>query len=617
MSKSKQIEIKEYSIKEIVESFSIPIYQRPYAWGTNEVKLLLEDFYNAYISRFLAKLKTLNWTSNPMDLTLEDWNYQYNVFCNNSSDKADYYIGNIVTFPNRNKLDIVDGQQRFTTLFLIGVISEWDSNIKLDYEIRENDREFLNTIKQKDLDKNDKYQNINANLMENLKFINTFFDKKENSTNFKEWIYSNVKFVLTKLNDQIDVNKYFEVMNDRGVQLEKHHILKANLLRNIDEDEQKKYAKIWDYCSDMNVYLEDNILKDELNEDKIKEVRKSILSSSLEKFDDDSKKDKLNILEIIQKDKKEINDDAKKAKTTKKNQYKSIISFEIFLLHIYKICKDNNITINDSNLLEVIKADELDSKKFIKNILEYRILFDYFIFKRDKEQKPYLRIVDCDFGIKENAELLQIELLFEITSSKFNLWLTDFLKEVKEYKDDKNTDIFKLVESLEHKDKDNSKRRKAGENFESILNQGTSTPHYWFHKLDYLLWKDYKNEKEYWEQINVLESYKITNFILKNVVSIEHIYPQQPKEECTSLVEEYNINNFGNLALISKHMNSKLSNQCFGSKKKDIEKQVANGTVDSLKMLLFYSKYTEWSVSNCRKHHCEMIKLLKNSLKDI
>ncbi|RLA83813.1 MAG: hypothetical protein DRG78_03265 [Epsilonproteobacteria bacterium] len=536
-------------------SFNIPIYQRPYAWSTKEVEVLLIDFYNAY-----------------------------------KENRDKYYIGNIVTFPNNDKQDIVDGQQRFTTLFLIGVISNWKSNIELDYEIRENDRKFLKTINSNFNGKH-QYQNINNNLIENLKFIKTFFEDKENHQDFKEWIYNSVKFVLTKLTNNIDVNKYFEVMNNRGIQLEKHHILKANLLKNIDDSDKKKYAKIWDYCSDMNVYLEEYILKDEENEDKIKEVRKSLLINPLDKFNEYNTISE-NVFDILVKNKETIDSDAKAE--TKKQFYKSIVCFETFLLHIYKITVDNTIKINDSDLLEIIKLDKVNAKKFIEDILTYRVLFDYFVFKRNKEHKSYLRLITNNGEIQSNnSSLLMIELLFEITSTKFNLWLTSFLRFVK-----KEKEIFNLVQNLEDADI---------RVFEDKLNQGTATPHYWFYKLDYLLWKHYN-----WNDIEILENFNIKEYRLKNLSSIEHIQPQNPKEECNKW-EEFDIDNFGNLALISNHMNSKLSNQCFKSKKKDIEKQISNNTVESLKMLLVYSKYNQWNAKNCETHQFEMIEILNKS----
>lgn len=572
------INIDEYTVEKIKTNtfFNIPIYQRPYAWTAKEVEVLLIDFYNAFRK----------------DKEREK----------NGEEKQGYYIGNIVTFPNSNKLDIVDGQQRFTTLFLIGEIVNWNTNINLDYEIRENDRDFLEKIQNNKFDDKEEYLGINNNLTENLKFIKTFFEKK--SDEFKFWIKNNVKFVLTILSNDIDVNKYFEVMNDRGVQLEKHHILKANLLHNIKNvEEQQKYAKIWDYCSDMNVYLEEYILKDEDNDNKIIEVRKKLLKNPIEQFIGDKKEDE-DLLSILTKDKETINKDATTA--TKKQLFKSIISFETFLLHIYKIETDNSIKINDSDLLKIIDINKVDAKEFIEAILKYRVLFDYFVFKRDKDQKSYLRTIDSDGVIKsDNSKLLMIELLFEITSSKFNPWLTDFLIYIEE-----NKSLLDMVEKLDKKDREKALARKGTKSFEEILNQGVSTPHYWFYKLDYLLWKDFPLAKE-----NTIKEYDIKNFRLKYLSSIEHINPQTPQLEDFKL-EPKLLDTFGNLALISDHMNSSLSNNPFNEKREQLNLQIERNTIESLKMLLIYSNdLKKWDENNVENHQKIMLEILENDLK--
>ncbi|WOE71072.1 hypothetical protein RZR97_05710 [Hydrogenimonas thermophila] len=76
------------------------------------------------------------------------------------------------------------------------------------------------------------------------------------------------KIVLTILPEGIDIVKYFEVMNNRGKQLEKHQILKAKFLEVLKNDNEINWAKIWDYCSNMNVYVEDYIYYNDLKDEK-------------------------------------------------------------------------------------------------------------------------------------------------------------------------------------------------------------------------------------------------------------------------------------------------------------------------------------------------------------
>ena len=74
--------------------FLIPDYQRPYAWGEDECATLWEDLF-------------------------------YFAFPDNSSENFDsgndeYFLGPIVTFKNNDgKQEIIDGQQRLTTIMLL------------------------------------------------------------------------------------------------------------------------------------------------------------------------------------------------------------------------------------------------------------------------------------------------------------------------------------------------------------------------------------------------------------------------------------------------------------------------------------------------------------------
>ena len=182
------------------------------------------------------------------------------------------------------------------------------------------------------------------------------------------------KIALTILPKDVDIVKYFEVMNNRGKQLEKHQILKANILRVISEDkcdsDDIDYAKIWDYCSNMNVYIEDSIFYGSLKyESKKMENARQPLFSFIRK--------EITLLDIFKKESKEKNTNFSKiidiinSKDTTSNkeefyipkEYSSIVKFPIFLIQVLKIflTLDNSkienhieidkIVVNDNNLL--------------------------------------------------------------------------------------------------------------------------------------------------------------------------------------------------------------------------------------------------------------------------
>lgn len=67
------------------DHYTVPDYQREYVWQEEQVEQLLSDLLDAYT---------------------ED------------SDKT-YFLGTIVTFDTGNQFELIDGQQRLTTFFIL------------------------------------------------------------------------------------------------------------------------------------------------------------------------------------------------------------------------------------------------------------------------------------------------------------------------------------------------------------------------------------------------------------------------------------------------------------------------------------------------------------------
>ena len=92
-----KLNVDQKTIKDLLQDkradFLIPDYQRPYAWGKSECQTLWDDIFTFAI---------------PDDGSTE--------FDSNS----EYFLGPIVTFKNDNsKMEVIDGQQRLTTLMLL------------------------------------------------------------------------------------------------------------------------------------------------------------------------------------------------------------------------------------------------------------------------------------------------------------------------------------------------------------------------------------------------------------------------------------------------------------------------------------------------------------------
>lgn len=105
--------------------FSIPTYQRPYVWEEEQITKLISDFYRSF----------------------------------QTNGNASYYIGTILTKENEGYSDLIDGQQRFTTLWLTAFVFkklkietqlteflEENSTLRLGFEIRKEVERYLNQL---------------------------------------------------------------------------------------------------------------------------------------------------------------------------------------------------------------------------------------------------------------------------------------------------------------------------------------------------------------------------------------------------------------------------------------------------------------------------------------
>lgn len=93
-----KLNIDQQTIKELFSNkksdFLIPDYQRPYAWEESECQTLWDDIFV--------------------------FAFPENDYTKFDSDNDEYFLGPIVTFKNdEGKLEIIDGQQRLTTLMLL------------------------------------------------------------------------------------------------------------------------------------------------------------------------------------------------------------------------------------------------------------------------------------------------------------------------------------------------------------------------------------------------------------------------------------------------------------------------------------------------------------------
>ena len=233
------------------DEYLIPMYQRNYAWGEGEINQLIQD------------MEDFSLTGKP------------------------YYIGTLVVFDRdengKNVYEVIDGQQRLTTLSLLAMALKHEGydpdqlyeQPNLDFESRANSQKTVEALfKQRSVTLSS--DAMNEALLTGYDLIckrlglgqNTTSFAKDTKTlsvpEFAKYLFENVKIVRVEVPKDTDLNHYFEIMNNRGEQLEKHEILKYRLVKSLDgiddeiEREQAKRAfhTIWEACSNMEKYLQ-------------------------------------------------------------------------------------------------------------------------------------------------------------------------------------------------------------------------------------------------------------------------------------------------------------------------------------------------------------------------
>ena len=132
---------------------------------------------------------------------------------------------------------------------------------------------------------------------------------------------------------------------------------------------------------------------------------------------------------------------------------------------------------------------------------------------------------------------------------------------------------------------------------------GVKFAHYWFYKLEFVLWFQRKRDTERWKK-----------FRLTAKSSVEHISPQTPTERDSNQVDGA-LDCLGNLALVSRSLNSEYGNLPFNEKRTRFHNMNKN-RVDSLKMDLIYEN-KQWGDKQAFAHQKEMIDWLEAYCNDV
>ena len=248
-------------------TYYIDFYQRDYRWTDEPVKRLLDDVFYKFTDQY-ERWKDLD----PSHEIIAD-RYPW------------YYLNTYVTNIIDGRVYVVDGQQRLTTLSLILIklrhmaqslnskLVGWlDTKIvgHAGYEQafwmnhighKETQQALFEGALMKDVPADSGI--TTQNMVRNYQTISDYLDRTlQGEHQLETFVFYFLKrVVLINLAvEQTDVPMVFEVINDRGVRLRPHEILKGKLLGQIDKQELKQgnYHDLWEtQAASINKYRED------------------------------------------------------------------------------------------------------------------------------------------------------------------------------------------------------------------------------------------------------------------------------------------------------------------------------------------------------------------------
>ncbi|WP_397538163.1 DUF262 domain-containing protein [Rummeliibacillus pycnus] len=262
------IEVNKQSVKQLLETgkvnkFIIPEYQRPYAWADEQIQTLFEDL--------------VEYTENDNEST--------------------YFLGTIVSYENENyEQEIIDGQQRITSLFLLlrALYSKLNSmtetkevkNFKgqIESALWEQDEltaevDFEKTLIESRVmrdEGNETFAKIlisgtieesaKDNYSLNYKLFTELIEKYATSEpELFFWFIRNVlnKAILLPItaDSQDTALTIFSTLNDRGLALSDADIFKAKIYNHLDAEGRAVFIEQWQQLDDEATNTNESIQK--------------------------------------------------------------------------------------------------------------------------------------------------------------------------------------------------------------------------------------------------------------------------------------------------------------------------------------------------------------------
>ena len=644
-------EIAQLSIRELLSggvNYVIPMYQRNYAWDEGEITQLVQDVID-YI---------------PLDHF--------------------YYIGTLVVFErphsNGRVFETIDGQQRLTTLSLVTSYLKneakcdvlWYRQLAIEFDSREQSSQTFSAIFNGHFTDDPSevlgQKEINTAILNGYRLIRKILPQKlaENKVSvqdFAKFLFAKVQIMRVKVPKDTDLNHYFEIMNNRGEQLEKHEVLKSRMLELLkdDLDGQNCLHVVWESCANMEKYVQMGFAPKQRDaifgaknwgDFKVKDF--SELKDALKQNPgaDAVRGVELSLIDIIS------NASAGAMPGTADDEsperFNTVINFPNFLLHVLRVMSDQDVPLDDKRLITTFDEFLLTGdtaiervKKFAFALLRCKYLFDQYIIKREfikgtdgwslKRFKwndggetsrtgrgNYVNTFgDEEVSGGENRPILMLISAFHVSTPTlvYKHWLNAALRHLFTVERVSAKDYLDYLESVAKAFVfDRFLAPKGGkEYFEMIyrnkgvcqtvketVSEDEMATRLKFDAIENNLvfnYLDYLLWLKHQAADSIVKSYEFT---FRS--SVEHYYPQHPLPGHDPLPAD-SLNSFGNLCLISHSKNSRLSNFMPEAKRE----YYRNNSIDSVKQHLMM-KIQPWDAAAISRHFGEMKDVLLSAL---
>lgn len=623
--------------------YLVPVYQRNYAWREEQIEQLIRDVRDAMATQ------------------------------------EDYFLGNLVVVQREGReiYEVIDGQQRLTTLYLLlTFLQEEDTQAqpftahsgRLQYESRARATQALHRVTQEraasDSRVLDSGKDADGGIYAGYAIIQRYFreDRELNRQRgaFAEFLRSKVTVVRAALPPKTDLNRYFEIMNTRGQQLKQVDIVKARLMSRLgDLQKGACFARIWDACADMDTYVQMSLTRGDpklrsrlfgsdwswLQAGSFAALMQELEPASPHQSDKPSRQDMLSIEQALKH--YAVTDAQTDTANEASERFRSTLDFPVFLLHVLKVLQVQKVphvdveesegALDDKRLIKAFDSAMPDARPdaqqwvqdFAFMLLKCRNLFDAFIIKRQ-----YIG-TSADDG---DWSLQRLSISRSNTQSGPS-YIHVFARAAEILEEDDNADIHTRDVLL----------------LQSMLRITYTSPRtmHWITQVLSWLYRQTPQAVSHRELVELLRRYarsKVAQsfpldveplpqeFAISRIVftyldflllsegakrdfkfqfrtSIEHFYPQRPVETPPAKhVTDKSLHYLGNLALVSVSANSRFGNLLPLAKVETFYETIVKQSPKLELMAKIAKDGNGWGDAEVEAHHQNMLRLLRQDL---